>query len=180
MRKNGFLTFIFACVPGCGQMYQGYMRRGVSLAFWFWGMVFIAGVLNFELIVFLMPVIWAFAFFDTFNLRALTIEQRMVFRDDFIPNQAFFAQYMKLKPDVMYMIFGWGLIGFGGLLIYNTLIQGFLWRFMDGIIGSFVYNLVPLAIGILVIVLGLKMLGKNRKNANKPDDDIPYWSDKNE
>ena len=30
-RKHGLLLFLCACIPGCGQMYQGYMRRGVSL-----------------------------------------------------------------------------------------------------------------------------------------------------
>ena len=30
MKKNGFLTFIFACIPGAGQMYYGYMQRGLD------------------------------------------------------------------------------------------------------------------------------------------------------
>ena len=29
--KNGILTLIFSCIPGAGQMYQGYMERGLSL-----------------------------------------------------------------------------------------------------------------------------------------------------
>ena len=31
MKKNGFLTFCFAFIPGAGQMYQGYMKRGLSM-----------------------------------------------------------------------------------------------------------------------------------------------------
>ena len=31
MKKNAFLTFIFACIPGAGQMYYGYMKRGLSM-----------------------------------------------------------------------------------------------------------------------------------------------------
>ena len=30
MKKNGFLTFIFACIPGAGQMYYGYAARSVA------------------------------------------------------------------------------------------------------------------------------------------------------
>ena len=30
MKKNGILTLLFACIPGAGQMYQGYMKRGLS------------------------------------------------------------------------------------------------------------------------------------------------------
>ena len=29
--RNGFLLFISSCLSGCGQMYQGYMKRGLSL-----------------------------------------------------------------------------------------------------------------------------------------------------
>ena len=28
MKKNGILTLLFACIPGAGQMYQGYMKQG--------------------------------------------------------------------------------------------------------------------------------------------------------
>ena len=31
MKKNGILTLLVACIPGAGQMYQGYMKRGLSL-----------------------------------------------------------------------------------------------------------------------------------------------------
>ena len=31
MKKNAILTFLCACVPGAGQMYYGYMQRGLSL-----------------------------------------------------------------------------------------------------------------------------------------------------
>ena len=37
MKKNALLTFIFACVPGAGQMYYGYMQRGLSLIALFCG-----------------------------------------------------------------------------------------------------------------------------------------------
>ncbi len=29
--KHGLLLFITSCLSGCGQMYQGYMKRGLSL-----------------------------------------------------------------------------------------------------------------------------------------------------
>ena len=30
-RKHGILLFLASCIPGCGEMYQGYMKRGVSI-----------------------------------------------------------------------------------------------------------------------------------------------------
>ena len=57
MRKNGFFTFCCACIPGCGQMYQGYMKRGVSLALGCWGVVLRAAVLSLDPLAILLPVI---------------------------------------------------------------------------------------------------------------------------
>ena len=28
--KHGFFLFVSSCIPGCGQMYQGHMKRGTS------------------------------------------------------------------------------------------------------------------------------------------------------
>ena len=30
-KKNRFFTFIFSCMPGAGEMYMGFMNRGVSM-----------------------------------------------------------------------------------------------------------------------------------------------------
>ena len=67
-RKSGFLTFCFACLPGAGEMYLGYMKRGLSVMLAFWGLIFVASLLNMGILGILAPVIWAYSFFDTFNL----------------------------------------------------------------------------------------------------------------
>ena len=68
MMKNGILTFLFAFCPGAGQMYQGYMKRGLSLITMFC-VAFGAGTLL-EVLYVAMPIVWMYSFFDTFNLRA--------------------------------------------------------------------------------------------------------------
>ena len=42
--KQGLLLFITSCLSGCGQMYQGYMKRGVSLLLGFFVILAIAGL----------------------------------------------------------------------------------------------------------------------------------------
>lgn len=74
-RKSGFLTFRFACCPAPGEMYLGYMKRGLSVIIAFWGLIFVASLLNMGILGILAPIIWAYSFFDTFNLRAQTPEQ---------------------------------------------------------------------------------------------------------
>ena len=68
MKKNGFLTFIFACIPGAGQMYYGYMQRGLSIAMILILCVMAATVV--EPLLFLCLVIWMYSFFDTYDLTA--------------------------------------------------------------------------------------------------------------
>ena len=69
MKKNGILTFLFAFVPGAGQMYQGYMKRGLSLITLFF-LCIMAGMLLLEQLVLTALIVWMYSFFDTFNLRA--------------------------------------------------------------------------------------------------------------
>ena len=68
-RKQGLLFFISSCIPGCGQMHQGYMRRGMSLLTVFCGLFAIAVFLNIGALTVLMVPVWLYAFFDSYNLR---------------------------------------------------------------------------------------------------------------
>ena len=60
-RKSGFLTFCFACLPGAGEMYLGYMKRGLSVMIAFWGLIFVASLLNMGILGILAPIIWAYS-----------------------------------------------------------------------------------------------------------------------
>ena len=71
MLKNGFLTFCCAFIPGAGQMYQGYMKRGLSLILTACCIGMVSSLLNPVLL--LLVVVWMYSFFDTFNLRAQII-----------------------------------------------------------------------------------------------------------
>ena len=68
MKKNGILTLLFAFIPGAGQMYQGYMKRGLSLVL----MAAAIGMASVLIppVVFTLLVVFMYSFFDTFNLRA--------------------------------------------------------------------------------------------------------------
>ena len=67
MKKNGILTLLFAFIPGAGQMYQGYMKRGLSLVLMA-AAICMASALIPRIVVVLL-VVFMYSFFDTFNLR---------------------------------------------------------------------------------------------------------------
>ena len=67
--KNGFLTFIFACIPGAGQMYYGYMQRGLSIAMILMLCVMAATVV--QPLLFLCLVIWMYSFLTPMTSSAI-------------------------------------------------------------------------------------------------------------
>ena len=67
--RNGFLLFISSCLSGCGQMYQGYMKRGLSLLLAFCLILFASTYFFLGALALFLPVIWLYAFFDSYARR---------------------------------------------------------------------------------------------------------------
>ena len=74
-KKRGFWTFIFSLMPGAGEMYLGFMKRGVSTMLVFLGWLTFCGMTGFDVGVILAPVIWFYSFFTVHNLVSLPDEE---------------------------------------------------------------------------------------------------------
>ncbi len=171
MKKNLLFTWITACFPGFGQMYYGYMRRGTSLALWFWGVIFVSSFWGMGPLGLVLPVIWAYSFFDTFNIRSLSPEQYAAFGDDYLPNSQWLKQMNleKLMSGGRRKVLGWALIIFGGILLYNTLFSRLVWRLYDYIpfLASLIELIPSLFIAGVVILLGLYVLRGKKVSLGK-------------
>ena len=77
MERNKFLVFCFAFVPGAGQMYLGMMKKGLVIMGAFWAVIAIAVMLNLGVLFVFLPIIWFYAFFDTFNSARYHADQRL-------------------------------------------------------------------------------------------------------
>ena len=180
MKKNGLFTFVTACVPGFGQMYYGYMRRGVSLAAWFFGISVLAVITGLGFIGFVLPVIWAYAFFDTYNIRNLTAEQRAMFRDEYLPGGDLKLQSMfdKLfKGGRGSRLLGIVLIVAGGLIVYNLFISQFFWRLRElfPFLAYFINSIPALLIAGALIFIGLRVMRGAKHDAPPPTDEYDYY-----
>ena len=114
MKKNGLLTFIFACIPGAGQMYYGYMQRGLSIAMILILCVMAATVV--EPLLFLCLVIWMYSFFDTYDLiRHMAAGEP---KEDSLLVLGNYEEIKKMVPQHNRLI-GWGLVGFGVWALYD-------------------------------------------------------------
>ena len=65
-------------------MYQGFMKLGVSLMIIFFGLIAVTGWLNIEFLIFILPVIWFYSFFDSMNRNSISKEQFDKLEDNFI------------------------------------------------------------------------------------------------
>ena len=130
MKKNGILTLLFAFIPGAGQMYQGYMKRGLSLITMFCLFVVI-GVSTLQVLTIGCAIVWMYSFFDTFNLRA-QISMGTAPEDDYPVH--FDPQDKRLARMMMdsHKLVGWCLIATGALIAYEQIIMNtlgdILWR----------------------------------------------------
>ena len=177
-RKHGLLLFLCALIPGCGQMYQGYMKRGISLTFGSFVILAVSSFLAIAPLAFFLPVVWLYAFFDTYNLRSradagVPAEDAYLFGLSEMDNQQMTALLKK-----RHSIIGWGLVIVGIYMLYDT----FMRRIMN-VISSIpglewtyslvVYDLPRLVITVLVILLGLWFIRGPRP---RQSDDIPAFT----
>ena len=129
MLKNGLLTLLFAFIPGAGQMYQGYMKRGLSLML----MCCVIGVLAmlFAPIALFLMLVFMYSFFDTLNLRAQILADTAP-EDDYLIH--FDPRDRRLARALLdsHKLVGWALIAFGALIAYENIIMNLLndvlWR----------------------------------------------------
>lgn len=177
MKKNGFLTFMCALVPGCGQMYQGYMKRGLSLMCWFAASVVVPMIVGnitwfyaFQTFMLFGAVVWAYSFFDTFNLRSLTQQQHAETQDEFLPRGGF-GNSKNMPKFKLNVIVGWVLMLLGALIIFKMFwdpVYRFLWEFSPAV-AQWLSRLPGLVIALIVILVGIRMLrGRKKAESEEP------------
>ena len=184
MKKNGILTLLFACIPGAGQMYQGYMKRGLSLITLFF-LCIMAGMLLLEPLVLTALIVWMYSFFDTFNLRAQFIAGTAP-ADDYLVHFNTKDARLTLFFRDSHKLVGWALIALGAMVAYQNIIMRVLgdvmWRWGQNnpffrAVYLMLEQLPEVVVCVALIVCGVWLMrgpkGKkvHRKKAEEPEDE---------
>lgn len=176
---RGILFFLFSCIPGCGQMYQGYMKRGVSQTALVTAVLFVAVFLEIGALAVIIIPMWLYSFFDSYNLR----RQRMEGTED---EDAYLFGMSDLDAHRLtellskrHSIIGWVLVLVGLYMLYDTVVRrmlGWLWDLFpwgEWLYGLLVYDAPRIAMTLLIIALGLWFIRGPKKKA---PEDIPAFT----
>ncbi|MEY8391513.1 hypothetical protein D3Z36_07360 [Lachnospiraceae bacterium] len=166
-KKSGFLTFCFSLVPGAGEMYMGFMKQGVSIMAFFWLLIFLAAFFNMGPVLFILPILWCYSFFNVHNLRGMSDEEFYALEDDYLfhldrvlPND----RWNKKKNN----IFAWVLIVIGIVILWGNVTDYMRWMFPNEIYWGIVDEIPQLAIAVFFIWGGINLIrGKKRELDDK-------------
>ena len=160
-RKHGLLLFIAACIPGCGEMYQGYMKRGISILTAFCAVFALAVFLEIGALAVLMIPLWLFSFFDSYNLRGQTDAQAESNPDAYLFGLS--DMDSRRMSDLLrkrHSLVGWGLVILGVYVFYTTAadwVTDFFYQFFDawwiGRILSYDVPRLAVTVGIIALVV---------------------------
>lgn len=174
MEKNRFFTFCFACIPGAGQMYLGMMRKGTLIMGGFMACCILGGMgLVFLLAV--LPVLWFYAFFDTWNIRLIPPQIRREEDQRLFPSlSGFFKWDFGAVIQKRHVLVGLGLIFVGLWMIYQTVLGPILRALLESIgnemayrvVSRFVYALPSLVVAVAIVLLGINLL-RQKRNSKK-------------
>lgn len=180
-RRSGARLFFSAIIPGCGEMYQGYMKRGLSLMIEFFGILALAALTNVGQLVILALIVWLYAFFDSYNLRAQTDEEAANNPDAYLLGvlNGHGAEPFGAKAKGS-RILGWSLILVGVLILYN-MTSWYLGDRMSDWLYNVLYAYLPrVLISALIIGLGVWLIHGGKKEKEKPAEDFTAYEPQNQ
>ncbi|MDS0527445.1 hypothetical protein NNC19_17280 [Clostridium sp. SHJSY1] len=166
-KKSRFLTFICSLLPGAGHMYIGFMKTGVSFMAAFFFIIFLSSFLKINELIYIVPLIWFYSFFDCNNKANLNDEDRLVTEDKYLFSLEKLPKIDNKMSGKSGVTIGIILLLLGVYLVFNNIIE-VLRPYMDWGFYSILRNLfrqVPqVIVGVVIVVIGIKLIqGKNKE-----------------
>lgn len=174
--KSSFLTFLFALMPGAGEMYLEMMKKGAVIMAAFWGIIAVSSFFRLDFLLFAAPIIWFYAFFDTLNSRKLSQEDRIAKDEQFIKGLQKYLHFdwehsFANPKHKRHLVIGIAAIVIGAYMILRNFLfswSGYMsYRFP--ILYDFIDRLPTFAVAVVIIIFGIYLV-KGKKHT--PEDEI--------
>lgn len=171
-KKSSFLTFCFSFLPGAGQMYMGFMKRGISLMSAFFLLIFFSSWLELSPLLFAAAIVWFYAFFDTFNLRNLPDDEFYATEDAYLKVPGLSKELSDKLQTKYRMVVAVLLILIGVSILWNNFID-ILSRILPdeaySVIHEFGHLFPQLLIACGIIALGVYLIVGKKKELDAID-----------
>ncbi len=155
MMNRKIITLGLSLIPGAGHMYLGYQKKGLAYMGMFFFTIFFMGWLNLSFLLFLIPLIWFYAFFDAFHtVNENTLEDSQV-------------DIVNLLPKIGHKYIGIGLVVIGLIVIFQNLIFPIIGEFIGYRYRNFIQSFI---VSLAFIIIGIKML-RGKKMVELEDED---------
>jgi hypothetical protein len=170
-QRNKFLNFWFSLLPGFGQMFLGFMKRGLTLMFYFAASLAIS--IATELLVFLIPMVitCVYSFFDAINLNGMPPEKFAEIEDGYlVPSKIGAINNRKVAKYT-----GIAMILIGLLAVWAQLSDYLLGNLYEAnyALYSLLYNVnraIPMvAVCVIMIIVGVKLIRGKKKEVDQQD-----------
>ncbi len=167
-KRGKFLTMCFSLMPGAGHMYMGFMKTGLSLMTAFLILVFLSSWLSLGPLLFILPLIWFYAFFDCLNKRFSSDEEFTAMEDNYLFSM---DRLLRLDGELFNkhrLLSGIVLLLLGVYLLMDNLLRS-VSEYIPSEVYNAVYNFIRLSpqiiVGIAIIALGIRLImGKKRES----------------
>lgn len=173
-KKHGFFFFLFSLWPGCGEMFLGFYKQGVSLLLASMLLIALSGLMQTEVLLVFLPVLWFYSFCHVHNMVALQDEEFYALEDHYFFNVSDEAVKNIWTSPKVKTITGIALILIGISALWNSL-ESILFRllneqFMDQYIRPFFSFIPRIIVGAAVVALGILLIKGKKKELDALED----------
>jgi hypothetical protein len=149
-------------------MYMGFMKMGLSLMSVFFFVILVSVSLNLNIVLFALPIIWFYSFFDCLNKMSMPEaffadeQDRFLFSLDRL---AGLCASIKYKTYI-----GIALVVAGGLILWENLWPEFSPYFVEEVrqaVSSVSHILPQVIVSVVIIFIGIRLIsGKKKENSH--------------
>ena len=138
----------------------------------FFGTIALAGHLRLDILLFAVPIIWFYSFFDTMNKNALTKEELNELPDHFLWIDDQDLQLFSRRKSRMVIAVALIVIG-----VYSLLQM--IWDLLGGVFGKLPYWLYEgifydtprILLSLVIIIVGIYLIGVRKPNQTEDEQD---------
>lgn len=155
--KNRVTAIALSIFPGAGHLYLGLQQRGLQLMGSFLASIFIMDQLRLTIFLFLLPILWCYAFFDIMN-------QLRRWEKDELKDEPFVAMFIPYQRWI-----GISLLVVGVYYLFDKIAKRLIEIKFPQWLNEYYelkYMLPTVVIAFVMVVLGLKLLFGTSKKSN--------------